>query len=109
MLAAILWLLLPPIAIAQVEPTFGLFEFRVEGNSVLPVERIERAVYPFLGERRTVADVEAARVALEAAYRDAGYATVVVDTPEQRIVDGIVTLQVMQAPVSRLRVVGAKY
>jgi hemolysin activation/secretion protein len=96
-------------AAAAVEPTFGLFEFRVEGNSVLPVERIERAVYPFLGERRTVADVESARVALEAAYRDAGYATVVVDTPEQRIVDGVVTLQVVQAPVSRLRVVGAKY
>ncbi len=76
---------------------------------MLPIESIERAIYPFLGEQRTVADVESARVALEAAYRNAGYGTVVVDTPEQRIVDGVVTLQVLQAPVSRLRVVGARY
>lgn len=90
-------------------PRFDVFEYRVEGNSVLAVERIERAVYPFMGEKRTVDDVESARLALEAAYRDAGYGTVVVDTPEQRITDGVVTLQVLQAPVSRLRVVGARY
>lgn len=93
----------PPVA------RFDVFEYRVEGNSVLPVERIERAVYPFLGEQRTVADVEAARVALEAAYRNAGFGTVLVDTPEQRVTEGIVTLQVMQAPVARLRVVGSRY
>ena len=90
-------------------PRFDVWEFRVEGNTVLPAETIERAVYPFLGEKKSVADVENARITLEAAYRDAGYGTVVVDTPEQRIVDGIVTLQVMQAPIARLRVVGAKY
>lgn len=93
----------------QAIPHFDVFEYRVEGNSVLPAESIERAVYPFLGEQRTVADVESARVALEAAYRNAGYGTVVVDTPEQRITDGVVTLQVLQAPVARLRVVGAQY
>ena len=88
---------------------FDIFEYRVEGNSVLPAERIERAVYPFLGEKRSVADVESARLALEAAYREAGYGTVLVDTPEQRVNEGIVTLQVMQAPVARLRVVGSRY
>lgn len=93
----------PPVA------RFDVFEYQVEGNTVLSTERIERAVYPFLGEQRTVADVDAARLALEAAYRDAGYGTVVVDTPEQRITDGVVILQVVQAPVSRLRVVGSRY
>ncbi|HSV70560.1 MAG TPA: ShlB/FhaC/HecB family hemolysin secretion/activation protein [Methylibium sp.] len=88
---------------------FDVLEYRIEGNSVLPAERVERAVYPFLGEQRTVSDVESARAALETAYRDAGYGTVVVDTPEQKIVDGVVTLQVLQAPVARLRVVGARY
>ena len=103
--------LLSAHAYAQDAPParFDVWEFRVEGNTVLPAETIERAVYAFLGEGKSVADVENARVTLEAAYRDAGYGTVVVDTPEQRIVDGIVTLQVMQAPVARLRVVGAKY
>ena len=90
-------------------PRFDVLEYRIEGNSVLAVDRIERAVYPFLGEQRSVADVESARLALEAAYREAGFGTVVVDTPEQRITNGVVTLQVLQAPVSRLRVVGAQY
>lgn len=94
---------------AESAPRFDVFEYRIEGNTVLPAERIERAVYPFLGEKRSVADVESARVALEAAYREAGYGTVLVDTPEQRIVDGVVTLQVLQAPISRLRVVGSRY
>lgn len=96
-------------AAAQPAPTFDVFEYRIEGNSVLPVEAIERAVYPFLGEKKTVADVEAARLALETAYRDAGFGTAGVDTPEQRIVDGVVTLQVVQAPIARLRVVGSRY
>jgi len=100
-----------PAGSAPTEPVarFDIFEYRIEGNSVLSTERIERAIYPFLGEKRGVADVESARLALEAAYRDAGYGTVVVDTPEQRVTEGIVTLQVLQAPVARLRVIGSRY
>lgn len=109
--AALFLLVVCLLAQAQEAPParFDIVEYRVQGNSVLPPERIERAVYPFLGPQRTVADVESARVALETAYRDAGYGTVLVDTPEQRITQGVVTLQVLQAPVSRLRVVGARY
>lgn len=88
---------------------FDILEYRVLGNTVLARERIERAVAPFLGEKRTVADVEAARTALEKVYRDAGFGTVLVDTPEQRVAGGVVTLQVVEAPITRLRVVGAKY
>lgn len=95
---------------AEVEVArFDILEYRVLGNTVLARERIERAVAPFLGEKRTIADVEAARTALETVYRDAGYGTVLVDTPEQRVAGGVVMLQVVEAPVTRLRVVGAKY
>jgi len=91
------------------ERSFDVLEFQVEGNTVLDTERIERAVYPFLGEGKTIADVESARAALEKAYRDAGYATVAVDIPEQKVVNGTVVLNVVQGRVSRLRVVGARY
>jgi hemolysin activation/secretion protein len=90
-------------------PRFDVFEFVIEGNSVLAAEAIERAVYPHLGEQRSLADVEAARAALEQAYRAAGYATVAVDIPEQRVAAGEVTLQVVQGAVSRLRVTGSRY
>ena len=88
-----------PQAVAAPQPeasqstahTFDLLELQVEGNTLLDRVRVERAVYPFLGEGKTVKDVEAARQALEIVYRDSGYATVVVDIPEQ---DGAVLLVV---------------
>src|SRR5215470_10609469 len=75
---------------ASEEPTFDILEYRVEGNSVLPKLAIERAVYPHLGEKKRIADVEKARVALEKAYHDAGYATVVVNVPVQKVDKGVV-------------------
>lgn len=88
---------------------FDVLEYRVLGNSLLGNEAIERAVYPHLGEGRTIADVEAARTALEEAYRAAGYATVFVDIPEQEAGQGIVRLQVTEGRLDRVRVTGARY
>jgi hemolysin activation/secretion protein len=39
---------------------------------------------PYLGPSQTVADVDAARAALELAYRDEGYPTVLVVVPSSR-------------------------
>ena len=90
-------------------PKFDVLEYVVEGNTVLPTEAIERAVYPFLGEGKSLDDVEGARAALEKTYRDAGYGTVGVDIPEQQVRAGVVTLQVVQGAVARLRVTGSRY
>jgi hemolysin activation/secretion protein len=91
------------------EPTFDILEYRVEGNSVLPKLAIERAVYPHLGEKKRIGDVEKARVALEKAYRDAGYATVVVNVPQQKVDKGVVVLQVIEGRIERVRVTGSRY
>lgn len=88
---------------------FDVLEFEIVGNSVLPVEAVERAVLPYLGEGRSLADVEAARGALEKVYQAAGYLTVLVDVPEQRIVDGVVQLKVVEGRVESARVTGARY
>lgn len=88
---------------------FDIFEYRVTGNTRLSPEAIETALYDFLGPARTIADVEAARTALEIRYRDAGYPTCVVDLPEQQVVDGIVRLEVVEGRVGRLEVTGAKH
>jgi hemolysin activation/secretion protein len=86
-----------------------VLEFRVLGNTVLPAASIEQAVMPFLGTGRTAEDVEKARAALEDAYNSAGYPTVSVELPAQRVNSGIVTLKVTERPVGRLRVVGAQW
>ena len=91
------------------EHKFNIWELQVEGNSLLETEKIERAVYPFVGPDKTIHDVESAQKSLEALYRDAGYPTVVVDLPEQEVSDGIVRLKVVQGTVSRVRVTGSRY
>jgi hemolysin activation/secretion protein len=91
------------------EAPFAVLEYRVLGNTTLPRREIESAVYPFLGESRTFADVESARQELENAYRRAGYGTVFVDVPEQEVQDGVVRLRVTEGRLDRVRITGARY
>src|SRR5262249_27856976 len=88
---------------------FDIFEYVVDGNTVLAVPDVEEAVYPFLGEDRNSVDVDKARDALEQIYRAKGYQTVQVVIPEQGIESGIIHLQVVENPIGRLRVVDSKY
>ena len=88
---------------------FDINEFRVLGNTVLPIRDIERAVYPYAGAGKSIDDVQAARGALEKAYHDAGYGTVFVDIPEQDVGPGIVRLRVTEGKLDRVKVSGARY
>lgn len=91
------------------EANFDVFEYRVEGTTLLPTIVVERAVYPFLGEKKNITEVEKAREALEKAYHSAGYLTVLVSVPQQKVDGGVVRLAVTEAPVGRLRVVESRY
>jgi hemolysin activation/secretion protein len=88
---------------------FDIDEFRVEGNTLLPTEEIEAAVYDFLGPNRTAADAEKARTALENLYRSKGYPTVTASLPPQNAQNGVVVLIVTERKIGRLRVTGARY
>jgi hemolysin activation/secretion protein len=96
---------------AQSEPErrIDIFNYRIDGNSVLTRVDVETAVLPYLGPQRPVSDVEAARAALEKAYRDKGYETVGVEIPAQDVRGGIVHLTVTEMKVGRLRVRDARY
>lgn len=97
---------------AAAEPAqaqFDVLEYRIDGATLLPLTLIEQAVYAHMGENKTLADVEKARDALERAYHDAGYLTVLVTIPQQKVDDGVVRLTVTEAPVNRLRVAGSNY
>jgi hemolysin activation/secretion protein len=111
----ILWMVLAGMGLGGLgaahaqEAAFDVFEYRVEGSTLLPVTAVEKAVYPHLGEQKTLADVEAAREGLEKAYHGAGYLTVLVSIPQQKVDGGVVKLAVTEAPVDRLRVVESRY
>jgi hemolysin activation/secretion protein len=101
----------PESAQPVTEPRFDILAYVVEGDTVLGTAAIERAVYPFLGPGKTAADAEGARKALEKAYQDAGFLSVNVVLPAQRVDNAHreLRLQVAQAPVDRLRITGAQF
>lgn len=102
----------PPSGASRSEaaPKFDILEFVVEGDTLLGAPAIERAVYRFMGPDRSVSDAEGARAALEAAYQSAGYLSVSVLLPPQTVgASGEVRLQVLAAPVEKLRVEGAEH
>lgn len=110
---ASLFVLSAVAALAQAQApatvTFDVMEFVVEGNTVLPPEQVERVVSPYMGPGKTFKDMEAARTALEKAYQDAGYLSVLVNLPDQRVDSGEVKLEVIQSSVEKLKVSGAQY
>ena len=94
---------------AQAAAPFPVLEYQIDGNTLLAVEDVERAVMPYLGEERTIKDIEAARAQLEQVYHDKGYKTVLVNIPQQRVTDGVVRLHVTEAAVGKLDIKGSRY
>ncbi len=107
-----LWASLALPAIVQgagAAPTFMVNEYRVTGSTKLTELEKGETVYPFLGPGRTAEDIEAARQALEKIYKVKGYETVRVEAPVPSPRGGVVHLRVVEIPVGRVRVEGAKY
>ncbi|UTH74478.1 ShlB/FhaC/HecB family hemolysin secretion/activation protein [Chromobacterium sp. IIBBL 290-4] len=86
-----------------------IYEYIVRGNTTLDSEAIENAVTPYLGPDRAMADIEAARDALQKVYNERGLQSVYVDLPEQKVVGGVIILQVTETKIGRVRVTGARY
>ena len=89
--------------------TFDLLELRVKGSTKVDKRQLEHTIYPFLGPKKSLDNVELARAALEELYKTQGYQTVLVDIPEQDVKNGIVYLQVIEGKVSRLKVKDSRY
>jgi hemolysin activation/secretion protein len=100
----------PSASVAQTTVrTLNVREYRVAGAKHLTAQEIGEAVYPHLGPGRTPEDVEAARTALEAVYKEKGFQTVTVEIPEQDARSGIIVLRATENKVGRLRVKGSRY
>ncbi len=95
-------------ALAQ-DVRFDIPGFQIEGNTLLPAERIQELVAPFAGQRKVYGDVQKALEALEGEYRRRGYGTVQVYVPEQELTGGPVRLQVSEGVVGKVTITGNKY
>lgn len=88
---------------------FDIWEYRIEGNTLLESAIIESAVYPFLGPQKSLKDIEAASKVLQTLYKSNGYPLVEVDIPQQNVIGGIVRLQVTEGKIDRIKISGNEY
>lgn len=95
-------------AIGQ-DASFDIVRFQIEGNSILPAQRTQELVAPFVGQRRNYGDVQKALEALEGEFRRLGYGTVQVYVPEQELTTGVVRLQVSEGVIGKVTITGNKY
>ena len=89
-------------------PTFEIKRFDLTGNTLLSSERIQRIIAPYLGPKRTLADVQRAQAAIDDAYRDIGYAAVQVTLPEQNITTGVIQFRILQPKIGKVILDGNK-
>jgi hemolysin activation/secretion protein len=88
---------------------FTIEAFYFTDNTIFPDEQLRNVAASFTGPRKTSADVEKARDAVEKFYHEEGYPTALVNIPEQTIGGGVVTLQVIESRVGKVTVSGNKH
>jgi hemolysin activation/secretion protein len=95
-----------PANSGQQEQTFTIKRFIIEGSALFSDEDLKKQVKQFIGRRRTAADVEGARDALERYFHDQGYPTVMVNIPEQAVQNKVIKLDIIENRVGTVTVSG---
>jgi hemolysin activation/secretion protein len=85
---------------------FDINQFQVDGNTLLPAEKVQALVAPFSGKGKVYGDVQKALEALESEYRRLGYGTVQVFVPEQELTGGVVRLVVSEGVIGKVTITG---
>ncbi|MDB5774094.1 MAG: hemin-binding protein [Herbaspirillum sp.] len=93
----------------QDDDRFNIERFQVDGNTLLPAERVRRLMAPLSGPDRAYGDIQKALELLESAYREAGYTAVQVYVPEQELTGGIVRINVVESVLGHVEVHGNQY
>ncbi len=98
-----------PTNAAPAQPTFVVKAYQIEGNSLLPVEMIEKIFGDHVGPKLTFADISAALSEFQLAYRARGFVTVKVELPPQKLTNGIVRVLVTEGKLADVVVAGNRY
>ncbi|WP_228016400.1 POTRA domain-containing protein [Leptolyngbya ectocarpi] len=107
--------LLGPLQSPEVEPsfplegtTFAIKKFEFINNTAFETEELAEVTAGFLGESQTFADIAAAREAVTQLYIENGYATSGAIVPPQKILEGVVTIEIVEGQVSNIVVTGTR-
>lgn len=97
---------LPPEA---KNPVIDLQRVDVSSSEILSDEEIAAVVRPYVGTRVSLADLYEIVAGFDRLYAKKGYITAKALLPPQRISDGVVTIQLVEARIDRVDVQGNRY
>lgn len=84
--------------------SINVTQFRFAGNTLMTAEQLAPAVDSFLNRPLDFAGLQQAAAAVSDAYRAAGW-LVRVYLPKQEIIDGVVTLQIVEGLFGKVRII----
>jgi hemolysin activation/secretion protein len=101
---------LPP-APFQVPSPQGVFvrKIVVKGNTVFTPQELDEVIAPYENRVLSSEDLESLRRALTLYYIDRGYINSGAVLPDQAVVDGVITLQVMEGRLSSIEIEGNRW
>ena len=101
----------PPPKKAEELPLKSVFVRRivVTDSTVLSSEELAEVTAPYVGRELTNEDLETLRRALTAHYINKGYVNSGAIIPDQTVVDGVITLKIIEGQLTRIEVEGNKW
>jgi hemolysin activation/secretion protein len=108
-------LVLPPVPPKEREekgrPVVKVFvrKIVITGNTVFSAEELAKITQPYVNRELTSEDLEALRQAITVHYIKKGYVNSGAIIPDQKIVNGVITLRVIEGKVTQIDVEGNKW
>jgi hemolysin activation/secretion protein len=85
---------------------FVLRAIRIVGNTAIPTAALEQTVAPFLGKIVSTTELEEMRLRLTRLYIERGYINSGAVIPDQRVVDGTITIRIVEGALTTIEVTG---
>ena len=108
--------ILPPVQpspreLGEKGPVLRVFvrQIQVVGSTVLSMQELAQLTAPYENREVTTEDLEELRRHITLAYIDKGYPNSGAVLPDQAVVDGMITMQVIEGKLSDIRVQGTKW
>ena len=93
---------------AAAEPAFKVDGYHVEGNTVLPPEKLD-FLTNYTGPAVSLARLREGLGDLQLLYRNLGFPTISVTLPQQRLTNGIVEVKVIEGRLESINVVSNRF
>ncbi|HWX20850.1 MAG TPA: POTRA domain-containing protein [Candidatus Binatia bacterium] len=98
-----------PAAITNSSPHFNVRGFETRGDRMLPLDAQAAVLTKYTGTNVSLADLVKAASDLQSEYRNRGDGTVSVAIAQERITNGVVTMNVFRGLVPQILVSGVRY